>query len=288
MMKRVVRALSVGAIVLTSLALAPTAQADCTSYCNAVTANCTGANAQYAGPDPTAVCLATCAHFTPGTPGEMTGATLGCREYWAGEAASNAADACPKAGPAGKTGACGTHCNNFCSLSFSICAGGDTTYVNDAEDDCDDDCLLFYGVNSIDYSADATDTTDSLRCRMHQLTLAATDASQCPAHGGPQAATGNSTVCVDPIQGQGGNGPGPGSGGSTNGSGGGGGNGSGAAGGAANAGGASAATTGAGTLTRPPSEDEGCSCAVPAGGDGRGALAWLAALVPFVVRRKRV
>lgn len=77
----------------------------CTDYCTQVTANCTGANAQY---DDMAECLAYCssAAWPEGTAGEMSNNTLSCRLYHVGVAAGMPDVHCPHAGPTG-AGVCG-------------------------------------------------------------------------------------------------------------------------------------------------------------------------------------
>jgi MYXO-CTERM domain-containing protein len=275
------RVLLAAAVLTASLALVRVAQADCASYCAAVTANCTGANAQYAGADANAQCLATCAHFAPGSGGEMTGATLACREYWAGQSVANASDNCPKAGPAGAT-TCGVQCNNFCDLSLAACTATNTVYADGIN--CFEECFTFYEAND-EYTADASDLTDSFRCRMYQLTAATTDASQCANHGGPNAVSGSSTVCVQPIgPSQGGNGgSGAGTGGNASS---GGGSAAGGSGGDAASGGAASSSSSTGTpMSAPPGLDDGCSCS--AGPKDGGSWAWLIALVPVFWRRRR-
>lgn len=79
----------------------------CAEYCGVVTANCSGANAQYAD---MADCMAYCATagWPAGTRGEAANNTLACRTYHGGTPATgNAGEHCPHAGPTGGS-VCGT------------------------------------------------------------------------------------------------------------------------------------------------------------------------------------
>ncbi len=269
------------ATLLVALLLLPReASADCASYCAAVTASCTGSNAQYGGPDAEAQCLASCAHFPPGQSGETTGNSVACREHWAGQAASDPATHCPKAGPAGAS-TCGFQCVNFCDLSLLACTGADAVY-DDALTCNKVECSFFFGAND-PYTADPSDVTDSFRCRMYQLTRAAQDPTLCGEHGGPNGNKGNSTVCVEPV------GPGEGGGGAANGAGGAstGGEGGGPGAGGAGTGASTAESSGAGVGPR-RENDEGCSMAAPAGAPGADP-SWLglASLALLAARRRR-
>ena len=72
----------------------------CEEYCDAITANCADANAQY---DDRADCVAYCAAagWPDGSDGDMAGNTTECRIYHAGVAAGDPAMHCPHAGPTG-------------------------------------------------------------------------------------------------------------------------------------------------------------------------------------------
>lgn len=83
----------------------------CMRYCTAITAACTGANAQY---DDMADCLSFCAssNIPNGMSGDMAGNTLECRIYHAGVAMGAPATHCPHAGPSG---------DNVCgSVNFNV------------------------------------------------------------------------------------------------------------------------------------------------------------------------
>src|SRR5512140_1227584 len=59
------------------------AGADCTKYCTDITANCTGANMQYANMDS---CMGSCMGLPVGAAADTKGNTMGCRIYHAGAA----------------------------------------------------------------------------------------------------------------------------------------------------------------------------------------------------------
>ena len=158
---------------------APVAQ-DCTTYCNEIQTNCTGANAQYAATGMTN-CMATCASFPPGTADDKAGQnTLGCRIYHAGmPAATDPATHCPHAGPGGDKigvaapGTCGDACTSFCTLEIKACgvkgdAGGNGQYTGMA--DCMSSCAAFPNADKL-YSP--TSHGDSLACRLYHATNAA-------------------------------------------------------------------------------------------------------------------
>jgi hypothetical protein len=76
----------------------------CDAFCTIQNAVCTGANAQFAGPND---CLPKCSAWGVGKPTETSGNTLGCRQYHLGAAAASTAAAamhCPHIGNGGDAG----------------------------------------------------------------------------------------------------------------------------------------------------------------------------------------
>jgi hypothetical protein len=98
---------------------------DCTSYCTAIQAACTGANAQYAT---TLECMNACSYFPPGMAGDQTGFTLGCKIVHAGKAVTMPNPHCWHAGPYGY-GVCGATVDSFCTLAVGWCSP-DAGYVS--------------------------------------------------------------------------------------------------------------------------------------------------------------
>ncbi len=152
---------------------------DCTSYCTRVTANCTGANAQY---DSVNTCMGTCAHLPMGALADTSGNTLGCRIYHAGNAAMDPATHCVHAGPSGG-GHCGNPCDGFCSIVTGACPA---QWPSPA--DCATTCATFAAMPA--YSTAATGG-NSLSCRIYHATNAAIDPATHCSH-----TTATSPVCI--------------------------------------------------------------------------------------------
>ena len=155
----------------------PMAALTCAYYCSTIQGACSGAVAQYSTMQN---CMDTCAKFTPGALGEMSGDTLGCRIYHAEAAQSMPMIHCPHAGPTGG-GVCGTSTPNFCAvfcpLETAICPG---TYANNGPTSC----MGNQGCPSIasnpPYSANDTAKND-IECRFYHLTAASSDPTlHCP------------------------------------------------------------------------------------------------------------
>jgi hypothetical protein len=123
--------------------LSQPAAPDCTTYCTTVLHNCTGPTmASDAGAGLTAFssldsCMHACAKMPVGTAGDQAGNTLGCRLYYATQAATNPMVHCPRAMMSGG-GVCGDRCASFCALATSICtvADGVTMPVFSSPTDC--------------------------------------------------------------------------------------------------------------------------------------------------------
>jgi hypothetical protein len=89
----------------------------CASYCATMMQSCTNTNAEYISSD---VCLAMCAFFDPGAPGDMTGDSLACRANHAEQTAVDPVTRCPAAGPV-SGGSCAPACKSFCLLAYGMC-----------------------------------------------------------------------------------------------------------------------------------------------------------------------
>jgi len=168
---------------------APAVTLDCATYCSQITANCTGANAQYAD---AAHCMGTCAKFPKGTAvTETTGDTLGCRIYHSGmPSATTPATHCPHAGPGGGPVAdplvaqCGNACESFCTLEIATCgttgapkAGIPANYAS--VDACVATCNTFTKTPAYSPTAPAGNT---LACRLYHVTNAAVSDTAAMTH----------------------------------------------------------------------------------------------------------
>ena len=149
-----------------------TGELSCSSYCTAITANCTGANGQYAGANE---CMSTCAQFPVGDADDMAGNTLGCRTYHAGAAASGPDVHCRHAGPGGDN-VCGANCEGFCKLVLGACTGANQQYGGDMGA-----CMTACGgfAPTPPYSSNET-SGDTFACRLYHATAASRDpATHC-------------------------------------------------------------------------------------------------------------
>jgi hypothetical protein len=186
----------------------PVLALNCQTYCDTITAACTGANGQYQDP---AHCTGTCNAFTPGAAAtETSGDTLGCRIYHAQNAmlTGDVATHCPHAGPVGAkvdaaTGTCGTDpCSDFCALDAKVC-GTDAAPVTGVTnryttvDACKMACANFDKMTA--YSSTAPNR-DTLACRINHLTNAAANSANVTMwnlHCGHTLANGGG-VCINP------------------------------------------------------------------------------------------
>jgi len=170
---------------------------NCSTYCDAIQANCTGDSAQYAS---TAQCMATCAQFTIGTStaADTTGNTLGCRVHYAVVEPASAPDRCAHAGPGGDVlasatpAACsdGNVCARFCALDLVACGSHEAPLPGDPQDSFGPvwqyqntrDCMLTCADydHSPPYSSAAVG--DSLACRLGQAIASLISPSEAVAH----------------------------------------------------------------------------------------------------------
>jgi hypothetical protein len=173
--------------------------AACESYCTAITANCTGANAQYTDK---ANCLKVCSRLPQGTtPTENTGNSVYCRTNSAKAATMDTKavkQECFAAGPFG-FGTCGSECDILCPVIISYCSAAEG-YTGAAPFTSLDSCMEACGVgwgHQVDptmpgiYSANYTpgptdDLKDTSDCRAYQLFIkamgsaAGAQAASCP------------------------------------------------------------------------------------------------------------
>jgi hypothetical protein len=165
--------------------------AACDTYCTAITAACTGANAQYTDK---ANCMKVCGTLPGGTPTDATGNTVGCRTNAAKDAALDTMavkNSCWFAGPFG-LGRCGSECDIFCPIAMSYC-GAAAAYTS--LEDCMTDCggwghqpdPTMPGIYAANYTPGTTpETKDTSDCRAYHLFInamgsaAGAQATHCP------------------------------------------------------------------------------------------------------------
>lgn len=162
--------------------------ADCTIYCDLVTQNCTGANAQYTSKEE---CLQFCSYLpltaktrTGAGPDEKGAPSVACRQYFAGgPATTNPGSECLKAGPFGGN-ACGDRCTAFCDVVLSACspdAGDNAPYADRGE--CVNACAGFSyrdaGSDGGGEGPNGPEHGDSLNCRLWQLRKAVMNPTSC-------------------------------------------------------------------------------------------------------------
>jgi len=154
----------------------------CADYCTTITANCTAANLMYGT---AAECMATCALFDPAA--TMTGNTLGCRVYHAGNAAGSIGNAnthCRHAGPGGD-GVCGANCAGFCTIVMGACAGQNPPPYADMGA-----CMTACGNYATTPTYSAMETSgNSFACRLYHATAASANPGLHCAHTAMVSAT---------------------------------------------------------------------------------------------------
>lgn len=164
---------------------------NCEKYCTAIGAACTQANSEYISKD---VCLAMCATFDPGQPGDTKGDSLNCRYGHALAAAADPVHECQKAGPLAID--CTAPCSAFCLLDIAFCTPGEGLFPYASAADCKTQCMAY----SYLVSADQTDPStagdilflagDTLNCRVYHLESAYD----------PAVATNKTTHCPHTAQ----------------------------------------------------------------------------------------
>ncbi len=170
--------------------------ASCAKYCDLVTENCSGDNAQYGSRDE---CLAVCGHLPleqpVREPEAKTAASVACRQYWADNPSRTSPQAyCLAAGPFGGN-ACGDRCTAFCAIVLDACSpdGGSAPYASQPQ--CASACAEFSyrdaGTDGGGEGPSGPTTGNSLNCRLHHLRAAVFDQARCGDIGA------ESSVCTD-------------------------------------------------------------------------------------------
>jgi hypothetical protein len=173
--------LGIGAASLEDEAGAPTntTQLTCASYCAVVMQNCTGANAEYLTAD---ICNSMCPAFELGTTiADSADDTLGCRTFFANQAAQTPDTSCRMAGPLGGNH-CGTNpCSPFCDQDIAYCTGDKPVAYDGGVPTCLSACGAYpYLVG--DAGDTTTESGNTLNCRLWHLETAYTSDSYGQIH----------------------------------------------------------------------------------------------------------
>jgi hypothetical protein len=146
------------------------AQTACQAYCATIEKNCTGENREYISPE---ICVAMCARYEPGVPGDQSNDSLACRMLHATRAATDPSNECSQAGPLA-TGPCNSNpCGPFCLLTFSLCNPISQFPFDGGEQGCRAECSKFPYISADAGDAAAGDilytTGNTLNCRLYHL-----------------------------------------------------------------------------------------------------------------------
>ena len=156
----------------------------CDDYCEKLTANCVGPDAQY---DSKAACVTFCADtvsLPAGTSADLTQNTIGCRAYYAALSEQSSTH-CDAAGPTGG-GVCGDWCEAYCLIATARCAG---LYPNYSQ--CLGACV------ELDNGGSPGDLFgDTVQCRVSWLLPPSLAEGACD-----NAAPDGGDACTDPDQG---------------------------------------------------------------------------------------
>jgi len=142
----------------------------CANYCSVIMQNCTGANAEYLS---AAICNSMCPAFEQGTAiADTADDTLGCRLYFAEQAAQSPATSCRQAGPLGGNHCGSSPCGPFCDQDLGYCTG-DKPNAYASVSGCVTACAN-YTYNTADAGDTTTESGNTLNCRLWHLETAYT------------------------------------------------------------------------------------------------------------------
>jgi hypothetical protein len=145
---------------------------NCTTYCSVIMQNCTGNNAEYLS---AAICASMCPAFeTSTTIADTANDTLGCRMYFANQAAQTPATSCRFAGPLGGGHCGGNPCSSFCDLDMGYCTGDKPVPYEGGIPGCQSGCAT-YPYLTVDAGDTTSDNGNTLNCRLWHLETAYTN-----------------------------------------------------------------------------------------------------------------
>lgn len=156
------------------------ASPSCEAYCNAVTNNCTGNNAQYGD---LKTCLDVCAVIPEGSPNDMHVNSVQCRLKMAQSAPAEPESFCTAAGPAaefpGGDNACGSVCDGLCTLMTAFCTDHEgEKLAYETVQACYDDCARLTDLGSFSLAPDSGSASGpAVQCRVYHASAASQLAS---------------------------------------------------------------------------------------------------------------
>lgn len=142
----------------------------CEAYCTTLTANCSGANAQFGGMDR---CVSSCKAYPVGTAADMAGNTLGCRTYHAGAAKADPVTHCAHAGPGG-AGVCGSNCDGYCQIATMYCTAANMASIYASEAECKTTCAKFPDTAKFNVTDTALQEKKEVACLLYHVQEAST------------------------------------------------------------------------------------------------------------------
>ena len=178
-----------GALVSNLHCLAPQNKApDCAEFCRFNIAACTGDLAVY---ESTQQCMAVCAALPPGTNGDRTENTMGCRHWHIFNSIMIDPNAhCAHTGPGGD-GHCGVdatgktgNCESYCLLAEKACAAGFAAkYASQTacQLDCSTQPDAFGAKLDSKYRLATAVSGNTVQCRTLYASRALTDETACPS-----------------------------------------------------------------------------------------------------------
>jgi hypothetical protein len=167
-------------LVAAGSAGAPAPLSLCESYCDALTANCTGNLVQFSDYE---TCIDTCETLPPGAEGDTEVNTVHCRLAEAEKAGRLEPDFyCPLAGPA-SSGKCGSSCEAFCTIMASFCTAESTSglYYYADQETCLSECAL-WPLADVPYSAALHSIGPHFECRLFHACASNIDADYHCGH----------------------------------------------------------------------------------------------------------
>jgi len=167
----------------------PTAAPDCNNFCRLELAACTGDLTVY---ESSTQCKAVCAALPPGTNGDTSQNTVGCRQYHSYNAVLNPSDHCPHTGPGGDAH-CGAdvmdddgNCHSYCILLQQACGTDFVLAFPTGQAACQKDCT-----SKLDALGAKRDSRykvsagliagNTMSCRLLHVSRALSDATECPS-----------------------------------------------------------------------------------------------------------